>query len=1010
MYKDFIKNLKDNVKGKVSVRGTLSTPTEKETYPIGISNEMLGGPFAVTSVDELKGIPLERLILGCKCTITQNKKAVTYVLISMPTATLETIPNVDISDYWYLDENDIGNGAKEAIVEYQYSPDVDLQIPPFRLSDISEDAYNAGYKSDSDFQAGDTSKIIWGAYDVQTSKWVRARVVGATDWGIPTTITRGYDSVFRTTMFQWVAKGTTPETPRATKDGQPNTNPVGWSNLSDIPNGVDPSTFKSTHNLWAISATFSGFRVLDGNWTAPINISDPKDLIRYGNDATNQDYMNSAYWSEDYTPGNRYRARNVEGTSDWIVDKVDRSSVEISNTVYKEFPDSYTALDSDAPQTQLGYGVDGWMPEPFVTSTGKSLFISISKADVSNGGLTRKWSKPVRIGCNNTYELKLLPKEGGLVFSDVIDKSIMTQNQDRVILQADFKKNSVSIDPSEIDSVKWYTGNFDTKQLIPNLNVGTKPNRNIQINGSELIVYPENVSNSLIVWVEVVVGGISYFSGLTLQHVGNTESVFVDLEQPDGNIIKDNTPKNFIPIVRIGGVKVTDLSQYITRFDFAGSTLTPINNVTQEVSINTSAVTDQDLLEFNITIGGIIYTKSVDLVRVFDGESLVRWFSSHTSIDMDLTPTLGDANGWSLDSTDAIWVVEKIGDDGVFNKPYKVKGDKGEGSGIFQKTVYRSLAPLGDNSWITTKPTNQTHPDSPLAPIDWTDYPDKNVGTGYTIYGSIATFKKTETTDYTEKVSNWAITPYGWSVPFKVTHFPAAGSSGTPGTDGNNGWSPVLSIEEVGNEAKLKLVDWTGGTGSKPVGIGYYVGLTGLVSTFNLGVNIKGPKGDTASVKVPTTAILPVFKGIAGMSAGWSEDQSRLDINLEVETDDTVKIRVDINNKASNAALDVLKIGKNYSVFCDRVLPYSLIDVQSTILSTFQKPRLVTGALVKGDDYYSCSLIVKYVSLSSSLLNLFIKVIDLPSGVDTSNCTIEFNKFLRIIDKPKTETLKLNLQ
>lgn len=48
------------------------------------------------------------------------------------------------------------------------------------------------------------------------------------------------------------------------------------------------------------------------------------------------------------------------------------------------------------------------------------------------------------------------------------------------------------------------------------------------------------------------------------------------------------------------------------------------------------------------------------------------------------------------------------------------------------------------------------------------------------------------------------------------------------GTNGLGGWSPVLAAEEVGVARYLRVADWMGGTGAKPVA-GMYIGTTGYV-------------------------------------------------------------------------------------------------------------------------------------------------------------------------------------
>lgn len=68
------------------------------------------------------------------------------------------------------------------------------------------------------------------------------------------------------------------------------------------------------------------------------------------------------------------------------------------------------------------------------------------------------------------------------------------------------------------------------------------------------------------------------------------------------------------------------------------------------------------------------------------------------------------------------------------------------------------------------------------------------------------------------------------------------------GDTGNKGWSPVHSAVVDGSRRVWRLVDWVGGEGSKPVGIGKYVGPNGLVDTAAAATDIRGPAGDISGV------------------------------------------------------------------------------------------------------------------------------------------------------------------
>ena len=68
------------------------------------------------------------------------------------------------------------------------------------------------------------------------------------------------------------------------------------------------------------------------------------------------------------------------------------------------------------------------------------------------------------------------------------------------------------------------------------------------------------------------------------------------------------------------------------------------------------------------------------------------------------------------------------------------------------------------------------------------------------------------------------------------------GSQGVQGLAGLHGWTPKFAVVTDGTRRVQQVVDWFGGTGSKPA-TGEYVGATGLVATAALAVDIRGPSG-----------------------------------------------------------------------------------------------------------------------------------------------------------------------
>lgn len=95
------------------------------------------------------------------------------------------------------------------------------------------------------------------------------------------------------------------------------------------------------------------------------------------------------------------------------------------------------------------------------------------------------------------------------------------------------------------------------------------------------------------------------------------------------------------------------------------------------------------------------------------------------------------------------------------------------------------------------------------------------------------------------------------------------GATGTSGTNGNNGWSPLLRVVARGNDSVLQITDWAGGTGTKPITLGY-IGTTGIVTNITNASNIRGVKGDTG---------LQGEEGIQGVSGADGRELESITFN-----------------------------------------------------------------------------------------------------------------------------------
>ena len=101
-----------------------------------------------------------------------------------------------------------------------------------------------------------------------------------------------------------------------------------------------------------------------------------------------------------------------------------------------------------------------------------------------------------------------------------------------------------------------------------------------------------------------------------------------------------------------------------------------------------------------------------------------------------------------------------------------------------------------------------------------------------------------------------------------------AGSGNGGGGTGDNGWSPILAPEVDGQRVVLRILSWTGGSGTAPAA-GGYLGDSGVVSTPAAARDIrgiqgeKGDKGDTGDPGAPGSPGDPGDAGDPGDN-GWS--------------------------------------------------------------------------------------------------------------------------------------------
>ena len=247
-------------------------------------------------------------------------------------------------------------------------------------------------------------------------------------------------------------------------------------------------------------------------------------------------------------------------------------------------------------------------------------------------------------------------------------------------------------------------------------------------------------------------------------------------------------------------------------------------------------------------------SRTVRFTDVLDNQSKIAWTdaavvdNSHKIVDgtaPSSLPVTVNTVTWRL-STDAHWssntptfasVAEETSTGWVWTYPYQITGEKGD------------QGPNGDYFFNMYKASGTTLPavDADMATMranGWTRLPPT---TGI-VYVTLGRFNgETNPPQGDGYPPNAAVPEDNWSTPAQITgNNGTDGTDGDPGTDGDQGWSPVFAVVSDGNTREvLQLVDWIGGSGTKPGNIGQYVSSSGFTGTIGSAQSIKG-----SSIKV----------------------------------------------------------------------------------------------------------------------------------------------------------------
>jgi len=157
--------------------------------------------------------------------------------------------------------------------------------------------------------------------------------------------------------------------------------------------------------------------------------------------------------------------------------------------------------------------------------------------------------------------------------------------------------------------------------------------------------------------------------------------------------------------------------------------------------------------------------------------------------------------------------------------------------------------------------------------------------------------------------------------------YQASLQSKTPGPTGNSGWTPILAGELDGTKTMMKIVDWVGGSGTKP-SVGMYIGTAGYVTTkaeafnFNAVKRVMSFSADTNAQGIaainfnvtPAFAVAPsvviasvVPKAIAGATRAIEVTNTRTKTGVQVKVEQ-MNIVGNIVGLLSGATVTVIAI------------------------------------------------------------------------------------------------------
>jgi len=895
---NLLTSIKNALVGITPFGGTI-WPTS-EDFPVADARTIKAATYPVPTLEALADIPYSNLAKDMEVIVSEHALSggtihprTKYYLRQMPpeNTRVNEVSGYVLSDYWIPVPQ--GQSNFEGTIETQYAPSFEGKRPKFLPTEISSEAYQAGYPTDAAYTGGNTSDIIWAnEFDPTLNHvWFRQRSGSTLPWGIPVSLSAGGDyeaNQYIDVIFRWVDKND-PAPGRPIQPADYLQLPTGWLTTP----GDDYETRILTENLYRSQSLRNPYGILKSEWDIPILVSDDPILVRYGNTPGNTDFLNDTFWRGYYTPGldTHMASRTSSSSSNWTISKIDQESGEFDDFVFKAFPIGVTQGDLTSSIPTLPIPVGGASPNDWSDASPDynrdTHILYMSKCTkYSDGSFKTAWSFPRRFDGLDAI-LAVLDATPGDIFYEVRNSSgNLEDNIASIDITAKLFKGVTEL-TTGFTEVKWFRGTTeivfdeDTRYAI-NLGVNFNAYHQVSADGKSLKVFPLGINTSQQYTTEISHTSnpsAPYSANILLRDAKDDASAFVaDILSVHGNTFRNHTGlyKFDGQFIKGGVLDTTDVSFKWTLLDSTGAAIT--NGIkksdgttlgTSDVEaasayISGSSISTYAVLKVVAQFGEITREDRVTLTDLADavGLEILYWGngSSDPGNPTDFTPrTLTKSEVLALNinyfesGTNAWFCI--IRENGVWGGEIRLRSESARPNGGINLFIFKNVEESVDG--IPTAPAIPST--GSLIPTGWTISQTARTGGQDATYMCSAFFLlRTDVAADPATLTRVNYNPLSSSYgdPNRVN-----GDTPPPAVSGNNGWSPIIANIVDNQRVVEKVIDWVGGQGTKPAANtdSSYVGSTGLTTLANA-VDKRGPSG-------PSTNMRPQQYAFSGLRA-----------------------------------------------------------------------------------------------------------------------------------------------